>query len=89
MHALALLSALFFGIVAALVARQKGRNEVLWFLAGLVFQVFGLVVFFLSPVCRKGLMKKCPACAEIIRAEANVCRYCGREFPAANEVEVA
>lgn len=26
-------------------------------------------------------LKKCPYCAESVKAEAMVCRFCGREFP--------
>jgi hypothetical protein len=28
-------------------------------------------------------MRKCPFCAELIRAEAKVCRFCSREVPLA------
>jgi hypothetical protein len=27
-------------------------------------------------------LRKCPSCAELVKREAVVCRYCGRELPA-------
>ena len=79
---------IFFGVVAALIARYKGRSEVRWFLVGFLLNVIGLIVVFLPPAVRAGVTKKCPKCAEIIRAEASVCRYCGSVLEPGKESEV-
>jgi hypothetical protein len=67
---------LVFGAVASLIAYGKGRNALGWFLAGTFIGPFALVVVFLPPIARQGMYTKCPACAEVIRAEATTCRFC-------------
>lgn len=37
----------------------------------------------------KGNIRKCPFCAEQIKSEANVCRYCGREVTPSGAPESA
>lgn len=65
-----------FGAVASLIAYGKGRNSLGWFLAGMFIGPFALVVALLPPVARDGMYATCPACKEVIRAEAAACRYC-------------
>ncbi len=72
--------ALVFGVVSSVIAHNKGRNSLGWFIAGLLVGPFALVVASLPPVVREGQFKKCPRCAEIIRAEATRCRHCAVEF---------
>lgn len=66
-----------FGVIASVIAYSKGRNSLGWFLAGMFVGPFALVVTFLPPVARDGMFGSCPACREVIRAEAETCRFCG------------
>ena len=83
-----IISGVFFGAVASIIARRKGRQELLWFVLGFIFHVFGLIVLLLPSVSRPGTTKQCPECAEVVKAEASRCRYCGKAFDMVSEAEV-
>jgi hypothetical protein len=74
--------AITFAITSSVIAYSKGRNSLGWFLCGLLIGPFALVVAALPPVVRQGQFTRCAACGEIVRAQANVCRYCGRALHA-------
>ena len=72
--------AVIFGAIAGMIALSKGRNFIGWFLAGVFVGPFSLAVWALPTLPRKGKFAECPACMEIVREEASVCRYCGTAF---------
>lgn len=83
------LAAGVFAVVASIAAHSKGRNSLGWFLAGLCIGPFALLVSALPNVPRAGQFKRCSCCGEVIREDAMVCRFCGREAAPAAAAQAA
>lgn len=69
------------GIVGGIIAGRKGRSPVWWFILCALFPLLIIVIIALPPTVSIGYTKKCLYCAEIIKADAIVCKHCGRELP--------
>ena len=73
-------SCLFGGLVGYAAADKRGFSRVAGVLAGVFFGPFAFLLFFVSGLTRGDASRKCPRCAEWIKAEAVVCKHCGGEI---------
>lgn len=77
------------GVAASMIFKSKGRDTTAGFLLGAIFGPFGILFALFSPkndlnmerqAIVSGSSRKCPDCAELVKAEAKKCRFCGAEL---------
>lgn len=83
---------LITGIIAAMIASNKGRGTGNWFVLGFLFSIAAIIILLiLKPieenVAKKEGLMKCTKCAEWIKREATVCKHCGHDIGQAQEGE--
>ena len=80
-------TAMIFGLIPAYIAKSKGRDFSKWWLYGTLIFIVALphAVFIKTydgpnHLTMQSGQKKCPHCAEFVKADAKLCRFCQKEF---------
>lgn len=88
---------IIFSWIAGYIAQQRGHTFWGFFVVALVFTpiisiIVALVIkqdqhFLDEQAIAAGEVERCPDCAELIRPDARLCRFCGLRFEADDEYD--
>jgi phosphate/sulfate permease len=80
----------FFSVIAGIIASKKGQSGIGFiFLSLALSPIIGITIALIMKPSIKvleqkeqddGISKKCPFCAELVKKEASICRFCGRDI---------
>lgn len=74
--------ALIGALVGVAASQKKGFSLAGGIIGGLLLGPLAFLLFFVSGITSADQRAKCPHCAEFIKAEAAVCKHCGRDVRA-------
>lgn len=66
-----------FGFAGSVIAKNKGRNQLVWFVLCAFIPPLIIAVALLPMIEAQGYTKKCAHCSEIIKEDATMCKHCG------------
>lgn len=72
--------ALIGALLGVAASQKKGFSMAGGIIGGLLLGPLAFLLFFVTGITKADQQRKCPHCAEFIKAEATVCKHCRKEL---------